>query len=266
MRGLLDAAGGRRARGMTATAIGWIAPDWPVAGARARAVDVARRRRERRAVCVAQPGRARRRPAPRRSPPTGCCCARRRTCRQSRCGSSRCTARDVVRHEACACAGQRPTPPSHSQPGRVCAVMTADCLPVVFADRARHARRRRPRRLARAGWPACCRRRSPRSACRPPSCMPGSARRSVPGGLRGRAGGARGIPGRRARQRGAASPRNERGRYLADLYGLARRVLRQAGVSDVHGGGWCTHDDAERFFSFRRDGVTGRMATLAWLA
>jgi hypothetical protein len=59
---------------------------------------------------------------------------------------------------------------------------------------------------------------------------------------------------------------NERGRYLADLYGLARLVLAQAGVGSVHGGGWCTHDDAGRFYSFRRDGVTGRMATLAWLA
>ena len=59
---------------------------------------------------------------------------------------------------------------------------------------------------------------------------------------------------------------NERGRYLADLYQLARLVLQQAGVASVHGGGWCTHDDAGRFFSFRRDGVTGRMATLAWLA
>jgi copper oxidase (laccase) domain-containing protein len=59
---------------------------------------------------------------------------------------------------------------------------------------------------------------------------------------------------------------NERGRFQADLYGLARRVLQAAGVCNVHGGGWCTHDDAGRFFSFRRDGVTGRQATLAWLA
>jgi copper oxidase (laccase) domain-containing protein len=43
-------------------------------------------------------------------------------------------------------------------------------------------------------------------------------------------------------------------------------VLDAAGVESVHGGGWCTHEDAQRFFSYRRDGVTGRMATLAWLA
>jgi len=60
--------------------------------------------------------------------------------------------------------------------------------------------------------------------------------------------------------------RNERGRYLADLYRLASLALGAAGVGAVHGGGWCTHRDRERFFSYRRDGVTGRMATLAWLA
>ena len=55
------------------------------------------------------------------------------------------------------------------------------------------------------------------------------------------------------------------GKFQADLYALARAVLAQAGVADVHGGGWCTATDRERFFSFRRDGRTGRMATLAWL-
>jgi copper oxidase (laccase) domain-containing protein len=58
---------------------------------------------------------------------------------------------------------------------------------------------------------------------------------------------------------------NASGRWQADLSGLARLVLAAAGVNSVHGGGWCTHDDAERFYSYRRDGVTGRMATLAWL-
>jgi copper oxidase (laccase) domain-containing protein len=58
---------------------------------------------------------------------------------------------------------------------------------------------------------------------------------------------------------------NAQGRFQADLYGLARCVLEGAGVAEVHGGGWCTHQDADRFFSFRRDGVTGRQATLAWL-
>lgn len=55
------------------------------------------------------------------------------------------------------------------------------------------------------------------------------------------------------------------GRWLADLAGLARRRLAAAGVAAVSGGDLCTHADASRFYSFRRDGVTGRMAALAWL-
>jgi hypothetical protein len=54
-------------------------------------------------------------------------------------------------------------------------------------------------------------------------------------------------------------------RWLADLYGLARRRLERCGVGSVGGGGLCTYSDAGRFFSFRRDGATGRMASLIWL-
>jgi hypothetical protein len=53
--------------------------------------------------------------------------------------------------------------------------------------------------------------------------------------------------------------------YLADLYKLARRRLHQAGVNSVYGGGQCTYFESDRFFSFRRDGQTGRMASLIWL-
>lgn len=55
-------------------------------------------------------------------------------------------------------------------------------------------------------------------------------------------------------------------RLLCDLYCLARQRLRRAGVSRVYGGGHCTHAERDRFYSFRRDGVCGRMATLVWLA
>jgi YfiH family protein len=149
-------------------------------------------------------------------------------------------------------------------PGRVCAVMTADCLPVVFADRTgtRVA-------VAHAGWRG----------------LLGGILESTVARLGGEAGGlhawlgpaigpeafevgaevreayAARLPGSEA-----CFARNERGRYLADLYGLARLALERAEVGAVHGGGWCTHRDGGRFFSFRRDGVTGRMATLAWLA
>ena len=54
------------------------------------------------------------------------------------------------------------------------------------------------------------------------------------------------------------------GKWLADLAGLARDRLAAAGVERVSGGGWCVVEDASRFFSFRRDGVTGRMAAAIW--
>jgi YfiH family protein len=55
-------------------------------------------------------------------------------------------------------------------------------------------------------------------------------------------------------------------KYLANLYALARARLRRAGVSRVYGGGFCTYLDRARFFSYRREGRTGRMASLIWLA
>jgi copper oxidase (laccase) domain-containing protein len=58
---------------------------------------------------------------------------------------------------------------------------------------------------------------------------------------------------------------NARGRWQCDLYELARRNLTRLGVQSIYGGGYCTFADAERFFSYRRDGQCGRMATLVWL-
>ncbi|MFO1423013.1 MAG: peptidoglycan editing factor PgeF [Candidatus Competibacteraceae bacterium] len=55
------------------------------------------------------------------------------------------------------------------------------------------------------------------------------------------------------------------GRWLADIYELARRQLRGLGVSAVYGGEFCTFGEPERFFSYRRESRTGRMATLIWL-
>lgn len=55
------------------------------------------------------------------------------------------------------------------------------------------------------------------------------------------------------------------GKYFADLCLLARQRLEKAGIMDVYGGNYCTYADRERFFSHRRDGETGRMASLIWL-
>lgn len=57
----------------------------------------------------------------------------------------------------------------------------------------------------------------------------------------------------------------EAGKWLADLYQLARLRLQRAGITAIYGGDFCTYSDQQRFFSYRRDGVTGRMASLIWL-
>ena len=65
----------------------------------------------------------------------------------------------------------------------------------------------------------------------------------------------------------AFTARDVPGKYLADIYALARARLKRAGVTAIYGGGLCTIDDATRFFSYRRDGArTGRMASLIWHA
>jgi copper oxidase (laccase) domain-containing protein len=58
---------------------------------------------------------------------------------------------------------------------------------------------------------------------------------------------------------------NARGRYMADLYALARGRLLRLGVERIYGGGECTYTDDARYFSHRREGRTGRQATLIWL-
>jgi YfiH family protein len=71
-----------------------------------------------------------------------------------------------------------------------------------------------------------------------------------------------------ARDAGNASAfaANARGRWQADLYELARRELTRLGVRSIYGGGFNVFADNERFFSYRRQPKTGRMATLVWLA
>ena len=59
---------------------------------------------------------------------------------------------------------------------------------------------------------------------------------------------------------------NKPGKYLADLYQLARDRLKAVGVNSIFGGGFCTVQDHEQFFSYRRDGVTGRFASLIWIS
>jgi hypothetical protein len=150
------------------------------------------------------------------------------------------------------------------EPGRVCTVMTADCLPVVLADRAGTRVG-----VAHAGW---------RGLAGGVLEATIAALKVPPKDLLAWLGPAIAQPafevGPEVRQafvqRWAAAAGcfavNAAGRYQADIYGLARVALAAAGVEAVHGGGWCTQRDSGRFFSFRRDAQAGRMATLAWLA
>jgi YfiH family protein len=55
------------------------------------------------------------------------------------------------------------------------------------------------------------------------------------------------------------------GKWMADIYLLAHQRLHALGISRIYGGEHCTHSEASKFFSYRRDGVTGRMGTFIWL-
>ncbi len=56
----------------------------------------------------------------------------------------------------------------------------------------------------------------------------------------------------------------ENGKYLADIYQLAKKILAKERVAQVYGGQHCTYTESDKFYSYRRDGETGRMATLIW--
>ncbi len=148
--------------------------------------------------------------------------------------------------------------------GRVCAVMTADCLPVVFTDR--HGSRVA---VAHAGWRGLA--AGVLDATIEALDLPPSELHAWLGPAIGMNAFEVGAEVREVFLRGTDAAEscfraNASGRWQADLAGLARLALGIAGVTSVHGGGWCTCEDSDRFYSYRRDGVTGRMATLAWLA
>ena len=63
----------------------------------------------------------------------------------------------------------------------------------------------------------------------------------------------------------AAFTRTDEQHWLCDLYRLARLELARLGIGSIHGGNLCTYTDSERFYSYRRDGKTGRIASLIWL-
>ena len=147
------------------------------------------------------------------------------------------------------------------EPGVVCCVMTADCLPVLLcnADGSAVA-------VAHAGWRGLA-----GGVIEATVAAMGGARVAWLGPAISAAAFEVGDEVREAflaNDRGAATAfvANEAGRWQADLYRLAERALGRAGVKYVSGGEFCTHGEPERFFSHRRVAPCGRMATLIWLA
>jgi hypothetical protein len=153
-----------------------------------------------------------------------------------------------------------------SKPGVVCAIMTADCLPVLFCDR-----QGKVVGAAHAGW---------RGLAAGVLENTIAAMRAIGAGdimawLGPAIGPANFEVGDEVRQAfiavdpkaNAAFVANLKvpGKYFADIYCLARLALQRQGVRQITGGGCCTVTERERFYSYRRDGVTGRMASLIWL-
>jgi polyphenol oxidase len=147
-------------------------------------------------------------------------------------------------------------------PAKVCAILTADCLPILFATDSGDTVA-----AAHAGW---------RGLAAGVIEATVSAMAAPPGSLLAWLGPAIGLKhfevGAEVRdaflaadaRAGVAFEANARGRFMADLGRLARQRLQRLGVSRIYGGGECTFTQADRYYSHRRDGITGRQATLIW--
>lgn len=146
----------------------------------------------------------------------------------------------------------------------ICAIMTADCLPVLLCDRAG-----KTIAAAHCGW---------RSLAANALENTIAAMRVPPTEILAWLGPAIGpdvyqvgddvhaaLTTGQPEAHQAFEPRHA-GKWLCDLYQIASQRLRRAGVTHIYGGGFCTYSDRERFFSYRRDGECGRMATLIWVA
>lgn len=145
----------------------------------------------------------------------------------------------------------------------VCAVMTADCLPVLLCDRAGSVVG-----AAHAGWKGLAEgvvestvlamRAEPRELIA--WLGPAISQQAFEVGGEVRAAFVAAQP-----QAASAFVPGQNGKWQADLYALARMRLQALGVTQISGGHFCTFGERERFFSYRRDRITGRMATFIWL-
>ena len=166
-------------------------------------------------------------------------------------------------------AGSEPRPAADAcfsrTPGRVCAVLTADCLPVLFCDRAGSVVA-----AAHAGWRGLA--GGVLEATVAAMAVPPGDILAWMGAAIGPAAFEVGDDVREAflalhpATAAAFVPQGLPGKWLADIYALARIRLAHVGVNAVSGGERCTFTESDSFFSYRRDGVTGRMASDVWLA
>lgn len=145
----------------------------------------------------------------------------------------------------------------------VCVVMTADCLPVLLCDTEGSVVG-----AAHAGWKGLAagviEAAVQEMEVAPQNLMawlgPAIAQDSFEVGEEVRAAFVSKQP-----QSASAFVPGLKGKWFADIYALARLRLNALGITSIHGGSFCTYMEPERFFSYRRDGVTGRMGTFIWL-
>ena len=149
------------------------------------------------------------------------------------------------------------------RPGRVCAILTADCLPVLLASDSGAGVA-----AAHAGWRGLAAgviEATVRALALPPQSLlawlgPGIGPGHFEIGAEVREALLHADP-----QAEGAFERNAGGRYMADLAALARRRLERLGIARIYGGDACTFTAPQDYFSYRRDGRTGRQASLVWL-
>lgn len=145
----------------------------------------------------------------------------------------------------------------------VCVVMTADCLPVLLCDKQGSAVG-----AAHAGWKGLAAGVVEATVqamnAAPQNLMawlgPAISQNAFEVGEEVRAAFVAAHP-----QAASAFAVGQSGKWLADIYALARLRLNALGITQIYGGNYCTYREREKFFSYRRDGITGRMGTFIWL-
>jgi len=145
---------------------------------------------------------------------------------------------------------------------RVCAVMTADCLPVLFCDRGGQAVA-----AAHAGWrgllAGVLESTLQAMACPTKDILAWLGPAIGPDNFEVGEEVYQAFV-QHAANSATAFKGNRPGHYLANIYQLARLRLQSQGVNQIYGGDRCTFQEQDRFFSFRRDGQTGRMVSVIW--